>query len=198
VKYGFLDESGNVGRGPGSSAHLIVVVVVVGNPERLRKAVVKTRKAFSQQVKDAPELKAIQNTPRITQRLLTHAVEVGFDAVGVVANKSKFTSLVHPEELYRNVCSRVVREVLTRFGSLSLTIDQRYTARKLQHQMDQMFTACVQDMRGIALAFNYQDSRREKALQVADAMAWTLFQKHERGDESLWRIIEERVIEVRI
>lgn len=197
MKYGFLDESGNVGRGPGSSSHLIVAVVVVGNPERLRKAVVKTRKAFSRQVKEAAELKAMQNDPRITERLLTHAVEVGFEAIGVVADKSKFPSLLHPEDLYRSVCARAVREVLTRFGALSLTIDQRYTARKLQRQMDQMLTACIQDMRGIALAFNYQDSRREKALQVADAVAWTLFQKHERGDESLWRIIQERVTEVR-
>lgn len=51
-------------------------------------------------------------------------------------------------------------------------------------------------MTGVALAIEHEDSQKEKALQVADAIAWTVFQKHERGDETLWKVIQERVVEV--
>jgi len=47
TEYGFLDESGDVGRAEGSSYNLIIVVVVTDNPTRLRKVVAKTRKALN-------------------------------------------------------------------------------------------------------------------------------------------------------
>ena len=45
-----------------------------------------------------------------------------------------------------------------------------------------------------ALAILHEDSTRERALQVADAVAWVLFQKYERRDETFWEIIQENVV----
>ena len=42
MKYGFLDEAGDVGYAGSSSTYLLIVIVVVRQPELLRKAVART------------------------------------------------------------------------------------------------------------------------------------------------------------
>ena len=37
------------------------------------------------------------------------------------------------------------------------------------------------------------DSQSERALQVADVIAWSLFQKYEREDEGLYHLIERKI-----
>lgn len=101
MKYGFLDEAGDVAYAAGATATFI-------------KAVVKARKAWRQILQNAPELKAAHNIPRITETLLRHAVEIGFDAVAVVVDKGKISQPENPEELYRLACGRAVREALVR------------------------------------------------------------------------------------
>jgi hypothetical protein len=198
VKYGFLDESGDVSYAPGAADNLVVAVVVVGHPERLRKAVVRTRKGLGKRFRTLPELKATRDAPRLVEKLLVRVIDIGFDAVAVVADKRRIVPPEDPEALYRQVCARAVREALTRFGSLSLTLDRRYTAARQQHQLGAALVACLENMEGVALAIEYEDSQKEKALQVADAIAWTVFQRYERGDETLWQVIRERVVEVRL
>jgi hypothetical protein len=51
MKYGFLDESGDVGRAKGSSHNLVVAIIVTDNPARLRKVVAKTRRRLGKRRK---------------------------------------------------------------------------------------------------------------------------------------------------
>ena len=132
MKFGFLDEAGDVAYSQGASRHFIVAVVAVGHPERLRKAVVRTRRTFGRQLKGASELKASHNVPRITARLLQHAARIGFEGVAVVADKGTFSSPSDPEDLYRTACARATREALQRFGALSLTLDRTQTPAPLR------------------------------------------------------------------
>lgn len=197
MKYGFLDEAGDVGYTAGATDTFIVAVVVVGNSERLRKAVTKTRKLLGKSLRDLPELKAAGNDPRLVQKLLLHAVRIGFEAVAVVIDKKQFPRLLDPEDLYRYACTRAVRQVVEQFGPLSLMVDRRYKTKRLRDQLDQALKDGIGDL-GIPLSVQHEDSQRDRALQVADAVAWSVFQKHERKDETAWRIIQRQVVEMKL
>ena len=198
MEFGFLDEAGDVAYSQGATSHFIVAVVVVGHPERLRKAVVRTRRTFGRQLKGASELKASHNVPRITERLLQHAARIGFESVAVVADKRLFSPPSDPEDLYRTACARAAREALQHFGALSLTLDRRYTSLKLQRRLDEALVASMADLEGVTLAIHYEVSEKERVLQVADALAWSLFQKYERHDETFWQLIQEHAREVKL
>ena len=192
MNYGFLDESGDVAYTAEAGRTLVVVVVVVQQPEKLRKAVTKTRKALGKGARNLPELKAADSDPRLIKKLLTHAVNIGFDAVGVVIDKSKFPEPEDPEDLYREACAVAVREVLVQSAPLTVTLDRRYTKWLLREKLDRALAAGVEDL-GVTLAIYHADSQQEYGLQVADAISWALFQKYERQDEMFWEIIRARV-----
>ena len=193
MKYGFLDEAGDVTYTEQAGRNLVVVLVIAERPEQLRKAVTKTRKTLRKKLRNIPELKGVESTPQTVRKLLTHACRIGFDAICVVVDKSRVPAPEDLEDLYRQACAQVVREALTRFGPLSLTLDRRYTKRELRKKLDLALSTGVEGI-GSTLTVFHEDSRRESALQVADVVAWTIFQKYERQDETLWNMIQDRVL----
>ena len=196
MNYGYLDESGDANFGAGATENLIAVVVVVGHPERLRKAVKRTRRAFGRRLRDASELKASRDSPRVIRKLLRRAVGIGFQGVAVVADKRRISPLADPETLYRQVCARAVREALERYGSLEVTLDRRYVNRKQRGQLEDALLAGLEWMPGVTLTVDFEDSEKEKCLQIADAVACTVYQRYERDDERLWEVIRESVVVV--
>lgn len=194
MKYGFLDEAGDVAYTARATATFIVVVVVVGNPERLRKAAEKTWRIWHRYMPGQSELKASRQPSRITEVLLQHAARIGFEAVAVVIDKKYFPRPLDPEDLYRYACVQAVRKATEQFGPLLLLkLDRRYKTAKQRGQLEQALRGGIEGLR-----IQHEDSQRERVLQVADAVAWSLFQKHERKDETTWRIIQGKVIEVKL
>lgn len=194
---GFLDESGDTGTEIGSTNYL-VVAIVVGDGKKLGKAVTKARRSLGRRIQGVSELKASKDGERVVSKLISHATGVGFYAVVVVADKRNLMSLSDSESLYRLVCVRAVSEVLERYGSLSLVLDRRYTGRKQQKQLTEALASCVEAMAGVALAIEYELSEKEKGLQIADAVAWAVFRKFERGDDTAWGMIKGRTVVVKL
>lgn len=96
------------------------------------------------------------------------------------------------EDWYRRVYAEAVRQALARHQQITVTMDKRYTKAVLRDKLVQFILSDAQRPE-TALSFVHDDSRREKALQVADAAAWTMFQKYEREDETLHRLIADKV-----
>lgn len=195
MKYGFLDEAGDVGYARGASGHFLAVVIVVEQPERLRKVVTQTRKSLGKRLRSIPELKAARGHTRIVEKLLRRAAQIDFEAIAVIIDKRRFPRPEDLEDLYRYACTRVVRETLNYSGPLLLTMDKRYTSPEMRRNLDIVLAKGVEDL-GTTLVIEHTDSEAEYALQVADAVAWTLLQKYEHRDERLWQIIQRRVTEV--
>lgn len=71
-------------------------------------------------------------------------------------------------------------------------MDNRYTKAALRDKLTQQI-ATQSQRSDTLLSFVYADSRRERALQVADVVAWSFFQKYERGEESFYDLIQHRI-----
>lgn len=179
MKYGFLDESGDVGCAEGSSHKLVVAIVATDNPARLRKVAARTRKSLRKRRKDIPEFKAFKTDVRITKRLLRHAAKTECDIVVLVADKKAMGDLDDPEALYRQLCASVVRRCLERHPQLSLCVDRRYTNPHLREKQNRAILKEISSVQKAVLVVEHSESKRESALQVADAVAWALFQTNE-------------------
>ncbi len=192
--HGFLDEAGDVGNAPASSRCLIVALVLTRNPVWLRKTVTKTRKHLGKKQRDIPEFKASKTDPKIVYKLLGLVAETGCEIVIVVADKRDWERPTDPEDLYRHLCALAVRRCMERHPRLSLTVDKRYTRASLREAFKETIIGAISSLPNVFLAIENNTSEREKALQVADAVAWGLFQKYERGDESFYRLVQDNVI----
>ncbi len=196
--WAFADETGDVGRAPGSSRYLIVAIVLTRNPWPLRKAVTKTRKHLRKKLRNVPELKAWHTPKKVVARLLRYIAELDVEIVAVVLDKH--TASVHPEseDRYRLTCAEAVWHCVERYTWLKLAIDRRYTNEILRDKLEQSIfvrAASASERTTVGLIrIEHLDSTQEKGIQAADAVVWSLGQKYERGDDELYNIIKDKII----
>jgi hypothetical protein len=192
LKHGFGDEAGDVGWATGSSRHLVVAIVVTHDPQHLRRIVARIRQGLDKKLKQVPELKAHHTPEHVIARLLRKVAEQDVEIVAVVWRKASSASSTDPEEGYRQVCRLAVEHCLKRYPQLSLTLDKRYTDARLRDRLVEAITDGIGPQ--AVLVLQQVESRQEQALQVADAVAWSLFQKYERGDEMCYDILRSHIV----
>lgn len=180
-----------MGWAKGSARHLVVAIVLTDNPQQLRRTVAHVRKGMRKKLKQIPELKAYHTPENLIARLLRNVAAQRVEIFAVIWKKTS-TSLVDPEDGYRHVCSLAVKRCMERYPQLSLTLDKRYTNPRLRDRLVETLTSGIGPQ--VVLVLQQAESRQERALQVADAVAWSIFQKYERGDETFYDILGEQIV----
>lgn len=187
-----FDEAGDTGIGPRSSRYLAVAGIGCANLEPLRKAVARTRKMLGKELRDVPELKAWHTPPRLVARLLERIAGLDVEIYAVILDKHSACRPAETEDWYRLVCGEAVRLASARYAQVIVTMDNRYTKPLLRDRLVQSIVADAQRP-GATLSFVYADSRQERALQAADAIAWSVFQKYEHESDAFYRLIQARL-----
>jgi len=154
--------------------------------------VARIRQGLDKKLRQIPELKAYHTPKHVIARLLHKVAEQDIEIVAVVWRKLGLVSPSDPEEGYRQVCRTAVEHCLKRYPQLSLTLDRRYTDPRLRDRLVETITEGIGPQ--AVLVLQQVESRQEQALQVADAVAWSLFQKYERGDETCYDILYSHVV----
>jgi len=194
VKIAVLDEAGDVGYSEGASGHFLVVVVVVGNIELLRKAVTRTRKRLDKRRRDIPEFKAFKTDPRIKRRLLAKVSATGCEITIVAANKRKQTAPDDPEFLYRDLCVRAARRCVEPYQEVTLILDKRYSHPSQTRELSKAISQGLHGLSGVLAIESPRDSQQERAIQAVDAVAWAVCQRLEYGDDSFYDLVKDRVV----
>jgi hypothetical protein len=187
-----FDEAGDTGVGVRASRYLVVAGIACAYLEPLRKAVMRTRKSLGKDIRSLPELKAWHTPPKITVQLLQRLVGLEIEIYTAILDKHSAKQPKEAEDWYRQVYTEAVRQALAHHPYIILTMDKRYTKAALQDQLVQAIVAGAQRP-GATLSFVQAESQQERALQAADAIAWSIFQKYEREDDTFYRVIEEKL-----
>jgi DNA-binding FadR family transcriptional regulator len=194
VKVAILDEAGDVGYGESASAHFLVVAVVIGNVEMLRKIATRVRKRLDKRRRDIPEFKASKTDPRIIRNILAKIAAVECEIIIVAADKRKVPQADDLESLYRNLCACAARQCVERYGQVTLVLDKRYTHSGLTEKLVETISRSLENVAGVLAIEPPRDSQQERAIQVVDAVAWATFQRLERNNMSFYELVKSRVV----
>ena len=82
----------------------------------------------------------------------------------VIVDKQKISPPVDLEEIYRDACATAIKECLKHHPNLLLFVDKRYTNPRLREKFNRVIVDVIEHL----------DSRNERGLQVADAIAYAL------------------------
>ncbi|MEK7441759.1 MAG: DUF3800 domain-containing protein [Chloroflexota bacterium] len=194
MKIAVLDEAGDVGATSGASNNFLVVAVVIGNIELLRKVVTRTRKRLDKRRRDISEFKASKTDPRIIRGMLAKIAALDCEIMIVAVDKRKESARDDVESLYRELCAKIARQCVERYHHVTLILDKRYTRTDLTTKLFNVMSEEIEGMDGVLAIEPPRDSERERAIQAVDAVAWSAFQKLEHDDGSFYSLVKERVI----
>ncbi len=192
--YAVMDEAGDTGYKRGSSHYLIVAAIVCDSIVPLRKIVERTRDTLTKRMKQVSELKASQIPDNIVLRMLHQLAALDVEVYVTILGKEAVKRPADAEDWYRNAFSTCISNVLVRHPSLVAIMDRRYS--KSAHH-DKLIRAIMERVEGRGSKFTLyvENSEREKAMQLADAVAWSILQKYTYEDIRFYRAIEKRIKE---
>ena len=187
-----FDEAGDTGQKTGSTRFLVVAGIVCENLEPLRRVVAWTRRSLHKDLRQIAEIKARHTPAKVIGKMLNRLAALDIEIYAAILDKRAMKAPVDSEDWYRTVYGEAIRQVLNRHPQVVVMMDQRYTKATLRDKLVNSIVAIVQRP-GTALSFMMADSQGEKAIQIADVVAWSILQKYEREDERFYKVIERRM-----
>ena len=198
----FVDESGDLGFGKGSSRHLTLVGLSTSQHTDLERILLKIRKRrLKKSLSERPELKFNNSSPVIRSAVLRSLSRLSTVRIAVVVlDKIGFNedSPVDKETVYRRMVKKLIDELGELLGDAShlrivfdttpvnirprpgFTDFVRENATRLP-RLGSLFPPVVE--------VTWHDSRKSGGLQVADFVAGAVQRKHEKSDSEYYDII---------
>ena len=141
------------------------------------------------------ELKASRSDDKVIRRVLQAVAAQDVAIIVVVVDKRGMRKPPRePEDLYRQAVARTIRLCVARWPRLEVILDKRYTQEHLRRKLERSVRDEIAGVAEQAVTIRQEDSQTVKGLQVADFVAWAMGQKHQRGDNRYFALIEDHVV----
>lgn len=194
LHHAYIDEAGNAAPSRQSS-FFVMSALCIDNPRIIQRIVRKVHRRLDSS-EGKGELKAKKTRGKLVMELLEDLAVRDVEIFAVVTDH-RLHGWMHsdPEELYRIVAARLVRKLCAYYPRIEITLDKRYTNR---HQRDLLEVAIrdgLADLSQKMVLIRQDDSQHVRELQAADFVAWALYQKYERGNDSFYQLIASRIVE---
>lgn len=193
MHYIFVDESGDLGRD--SNVIVISGILIKNNPIHLENIIKKTRKTFRKQLNKSKEIKANETNKEIKKFILNKVNNPNSEIYAVVLFKKdiyKFIQNNNKNSLYNNIAKELAK-LIPVDDHLEIRID--YSKNKSEQDIfNKLFIKHLNNPNNYKINIYHNYSENYKGLQVADVIAWSIFQKYENNNEEYEKIIKNKNI----
>lgn len=193
MHYIFVDESGDLGRD--SNVIVISGILIKNNPIHLENIIKKTRKTFRKQLNKSKEIKANETDKEIKKFILNKVNNPNSEIYAVVLFKKdiyKFIQNNNKNSLYNNIAKELAK-LIPVDDHLEIRID--YSKNKSEQDIfNKLFIKHLNNPNNYKINIYHNYSENYKGLQVADVIAWSIFQKYENNNEEYEKIIKNKNI----
>ncbi|MCX6345764.1 MAG: DUF3800 domain-containing protein [Armatimonadetes bacterium] len=184
----YIDESGDLGFGTGSSNYFVLAIVCVdsSNNDKLKRYVRKFR--MSMRLPAGVEMKASNTNSTNRVRFLDGLSKLPCSFHYIVVNKSKVQQPLKRDTniLYNYVSGLVLVPMISILQQATVNFDCRTIKVASGNSLgDYLCTKLWGEMStSVDVKFSYVDSARSEGVQAADFVANAVFRNYERGNKS--------------
>ncbi|MCS6770104.1 MAG: DUF3800 domain-containing protein [Candidatus Caldarchaeum sp.] len=200
----YIDEAGDLGFGPKSSKFFIVANLILRDPWILRKSLKRLRKRLAGDKRfSGNEFKFSRDSNYVKKHVLETICSKELDVGVVVVEKSSVKEELrqNPKILYNYLIVHYAIKTILGYnpGSVNFVLD-----KSLHEATREEFERYLQDKmvwkffkergHGVPTSkITHMNSQDEVCLQAADYIAGACFRKYERGDDSFYQIISQKI-----
>jgi hypothetical protein len=203
----FVDESGDLGFGQGSSKYITIGALVTTHPEIVQRIPQRIRKRrLKKSLLQKPELKFHNSSPDIRKRVLKMVVALeDLSIASITVNKIGMPDgLRHsPERFYDCICGELLADIIVARGgrgAYKVVFDARPHNRPPNYDFGGRIGAIVEreltrlGLLPVRINVSVIDSHNSGGLQTADFVVGSIQRKHARDDCSYYGIIAPAIV----
>lgn len=189
LSYGFLDESGILEKKSKEGNQFVICAIIVAHPSQISDVMKIARRKAQGKFKFHTIFHAYKENEGLIKLVLGELAKRNVEIVIGVWDKQKREKL-DKNKLYIKLMVQTVVVIRNIYSRLDLVIHKRYTNPILQAQLH---NAIIENLNSGFISISQLTEKQRKELELADAAAWAVFQKYNRGRSEFYQIIEKRV-----
>ena len=193
MHYGFLDESGILEKKAKGGGYFVVSVVVVANPAKIKNVMKIVRRKALGKFRISSTFHAYKEGAGVVKLVLRELAKRDIEIIVGVWDKRRKGIRRDKNELYGNLVAQTVKTVLKFYPKFDLVIHKRYTDPRFQRRLHDAIVKKVKNMDSVFVAISQQDEKQRKELELADAVAYAIFQKYNRKNAEFYEIIKKKI-----
>lgn len=197
--YIFIDESGDLGSGKGSSRYFILAAIIVSSAKPLEKVVKSVRKSLKKKHGNITEFHAYNERQRFKRKFLTRISSVpGLNVAFITYPKKVTLSAVQQKEVYAKMAQELVLMIFkssqNTLDGTTIIFDKRYGRKFPIEKSIRLILEKVQAWRRMSLSVSVVSSEDSKGLQATDFVAWSFSHYLESEDCEYFDLIKSCVV----
>ena len=191
LHYGFLDESGILENKANTGSYFVISAIVVGNPSELSRVMKNARHKARGKFKMHSVFKASKESKGFVKIVLEEISKTDSRIIACIWNKQKDTFKGEKNELYARLIAETAQCALSFYSKLDLVVHKRYTSPHIREFISKEMSQIVSS--GNFLSVSHRSEIECRQLELADAVAWALFQKYNNKDDSFCCTIKKLI-----
>ena len=193
MDYIYIDESGELAK---QTNYFVFGAVITNNPSDLEKIINKTRRKYQKQLGNISEIKGYSTDDYIIKKMLKKLDKTSSKVVGIILDK-RYIYRIHQNQnyniLYDTLASELAKEI-TINDSTSIIIDKCKNKEYEIINFNKKFVSNLNNIKNYPVNVKHANSTNYKGLQIADIVAWSIFQSVERNNSDFIDLIEDKTI----
>jgi arsenate reductase-like glutaredoxin family protein len=201
----YLDESGDLGFNPKrkNSKYFVITILATVSCKPIEKVVKKVHATLKKKGKrlSGGILHCYKEKPVTRKRLLRLLSQRDCSIISIYLNKSKvYTKLQDEKQVLYNYVTNILldrimsKRLINMKSDIKLIAAKRETNRFLNENVKDYLKGQVKGKHGLRIKIEIKTPAEEKALQAVDFVSWAIFRNYERGDNSYYNLIKERIV----
>ena len=171
--------------------YFVITVILVGNPSEIKHVIQKARQQSGGRFSLHHVFKASKEERGFVRLVLNELAKRDIAIVVGILNKQQSISEKDVNVMYAKLVGQTVAFVLEQYPRLALTVHKRYTLPRIRAEMDRVINQCVRE--GTFLSIDHRTEMECRELELADAVAFAMFQKYNNRDSTLYDIVKGKI-----
>ena len=193
MDYIYIDESGELAK---QSDYFVFGAIITNNPKELDNIIKKTRKNYRKQLGSSSEIKGYTTDDYIIKKILKKLNNTDCKVAGVILDKKNIHKMHHSYDyniLYDTVASKLA-QIININNSTSIIVDKCKNKKEEINNFNKQFTSNLNNSKNHSVDIKHTNSIHYKGLQMADIIAWSIFQSVERNNSEFIDLIQNKSI----
>ncbi len=191
MKYIYIDESGDLGDKYSSSKYFVLAAIVVNNPKHLNRIIKETKRKYSDIIGRDLEVKGNKTDRNVLKKILCKLDNVDYEVLAIFLDKQNrynVPGFYNHNVLYDILSSKLAEKIIIN-SPTNVIVDKSKSKHEEILVFNERFSSCLNNPDNFSVNINHANSINYKGLQIADIIAWSIFQSLEHGNSEFINLI---------
>lgn len=196
MKYIYIDESGDLGDNYLGSRYFVVGAIIVDDPKNLNRIIKDARNKYRNIIGRDLEVKGNKTNRDVIKKILGKVNNIDYHVVAIFLDKQNLHNIpgfYNYNVLYDSLASKLA-EKITITSPTTVIVDKSKSKHEEILNFNERFSSSLDNANGYLVNINHVDSFKYKGLQIADLIAWSVFQSLEHDNSEFIDIINNKKV----